>query len=175
MKAEKSGYAELNVVKKFIYDKCGFNLTNLKLNSESAEYGACTFELNGLKIIHRISKITPTKTGQFVTIWKRNKNGLTEPFDILDDFDYIVITSKYNERIGQFIFPKLVLAEKGIITQNKKDGKRGIRVYPTWDTVTNKQAEKSQNWQTKYFIEIKTDNTINLSLIKKLYNQTMEN
>ena len=170
MNTENSLYGELKVAKEFIYDKCGFNLTNLKLNSESAVYGACTFELNGLKIEHRISKITPTKTGQFVSIWKRNKNGITEPFDMLDDFDFIVITSKSNHNIGQFIFPKLVLADKGIITQNKKDGKRGIRVYPTWDIVTNKQAEKSQNWQTKYFVEIKTDNTIDLSLIKKLFN-----
>ena len=82
MKSQKSRYVELNVVNEFIYDKCGFNLTNLKLNSESVEYRACTFALNGLKIIHRISKITPTKIGQFLTIWKRNGNGITELFDI---------------------------------------------------------------------------------------------
>ena len=175
MKADNLLYVELNFIKEFIYDKCSLYLTNLKLNLESAEYAAGTFELNGLKIINRIYKITPKKTGQFVAIWKRNENGITEPFDIVDDFDIIIITSKNNERIGQFIFPKLVLAVKGIITQNKKDGKRRVRVYPTWDIVTNIQSEKTQNWQTKYFVEIKSDNTIDLNLIKKLFIQTLKN
>ena len=62
------------------------NLINLKWNLESAEYGACSFKLNGKTIQFRVSKITPTKTGQFVTIWKRNKEGITEPFDNADNF-----------------------------------------------------------------------------------------
>jgi hypothetical protein len=127
MATETSLYTELRVVKELVYDKCGFVLTNLKLNSESVEYGACSFRLDGQRIEHRVSKITPTKTGQFVTIWKRNINGITEPFDILDDIDFVVITSKSEANIGQFIFPKSVLADKGIISQNGKGGKRGIR------------------------------------------------
>lgn len=172
MTTENVPYSDLNVVIKLLYDKCGFILKNLKLNSESAEYGACSFELNGLRVEHRTSKITPTKTGQFVTIWKRNKNGLTEPFDILDDIDFVVITSKSGDNIGQFILPKLVLAHKGIITQNGKDGKRGIRVYPPWDVVTNKQADKTQSWQTKYFARIGSKNSTDLDLVKKLFDKT---
>lgn len=168
-------YSDLKLVQELVYDKCGFGLTNLKLNSESVEYGACSFELDGQKIEHRISKITPTKAGQFVTIWKRNKNGITEPFDILDDIDYVVIISKSGNNIGQFIFPKSVLAHKGIISQNGKNGKRGIRVYPPWDTVTNKQAEKTQSWQTKYFITIRNNNSADLDLTKKLFNKTYKN
>jgi hypothetical protein len=168
MTTENLLYAELKIVKELLYDNCGFELKNLKLNSESVEYGACTFELDGQKIEHRVSKITPTKTGQFVTIWKRNRNGVTEPFDILDGIDFIVITAKSGDKIGQFIFPKSVLADKGIITQNGKGGKRGIRVYPKWDTVTNKQAEKTQNWQTKYFVTIGSKNAAELDLVKKI-------
>ena len=88
-----SFHTYLKVAKELVYDKCGFELTNPKLNSESLEYGACSFNLNGNTIQHRVAKITPTKTGQFVTIWKRNKNGITEPFDILDDIDFIIITT----------------------------------------------------------------------------------
>jgi hypothetical protein len=73
-------HSDLKVAKELVYDKCGFDLTDPKLNSESSEYGACSFGLNGKKIQHRVSKITPTKTGQFVAIWKRNKDGITEPF-----------------------------------------------------------------------------------------------
>ncbi len=164
----------IKLLQELVYNKCGFVLKNLKLHPESVEYSACTFELNGLKIEHRISKITPTKTGQFVTIWKRNKNGITEPFDVLDDFDFVIITSKSSDNFGQFIFSKSVLANKGIISQNGKEGKRGIRVYPSWDTVTNKQAEKTQSWQTKYFFEIKNDNRTDLDLFEKLFNKTTE-
>ncbi|MBK9224090.1 MAG: MepB family protein [Flavobacterium sp.] len=131
------------VVKEIVYDKCGFELSNLKQNLESIEYGACSFELNGKTIQYRVSKITSTKTGQFVTIWKRNKDGITEPFSDLDDLDFIIITSKSNDNFGQFIFPKSVLADKGIITRNNKEGKRGIRVYPPWDIAINKQANST--------------------------------
>lgn len=159
----------LKVAKELVYDKCGFILTNPKLNSESVEYGACSFELNGKIIQHRVSKITPTKSGQFVTIWKRNKEGITEPFNISDDIDFIIITSKSGDNFGQFIFPKSVLADKGIITSNGKEGKRGIRVYPPWDFVRNKQAVKTQSWQTNYFLTIKNHNSTDFNLTKKLF------
>jgi len=165
-------HRDLKVVKELVYDKCGFNLTNLKQNIESKEYGACTFELNGKTIQQRVSKITPTKTGQFVTIWKRNDNGITEPLDNSDDFDFIIITARDKDNFGQFIFPKSVLADNGIITRNGKEGKRGIRVYPPWDIATNKQAMKTQSWQTKYFLTIKDENSIDPNLIMKLLTQT---
>ncbi len=165
---QNSIHYDLKVVKELVYEKCGFDLTNLKQHLESTEYGACSFELNGHTIQYRVSKITPTKTGQFVTIWKRNNDGITEPFDILDDLDFIIITSKSGENFGQFIFPKSVLADKGIITSNGKEGKRGIRVYPPWDITTNKQAMQTQSWQSKYFLTIKGDNSTDLDLIKKL-------
>ena len=160
---------DLKIVKELLYDKCGFDWTDPKWNSESVEYGACSFGLNGKTIQYRVSKITPTKTGQFVAIWKRNADGITEPFDISDDIDFIVITSKSGDNFGQFIFSKSVLADKGIIKQNGKEGKRGIRVYPPWDNATNKQAKKTQSWQTKYFLTIKNDNSTDFILIKKLF------
>lgn len=160
--------SDLKIGKKLVYDKCGFDLTNLRQNSESKAYGAYTFELNGKTIHYRVSKITPTKTGQFVAIWKRNENGFTEPFDFSDNFDYVIITARNDNSFGQFIFPKLVLAEKGIIMQNGKAGKRGIRVYPPWDNATSKKAEKTQNWQTTYFLPITNDNSTDLNLAKKL-------
>lgn len=160
--------SDLKVAKELVYDKCGFDLTNLEHNLESIEYGACSFGLNGKTIQYRVSKITPTKTGQFVTIWKRNNHGITEPFDILDDLDFIIITSKSGDNFGQFIFPKSVLLDNGIITRNGKAGKRGIRVYPPWDVTTNKQASETQNWQTKYFLTIKNNNLTDLELAKQL-------
>ena len=103
------------------------------------------------------------------------KQGITEPFDISDDIDFIIITSKSGDNFGQFIFPKSVLADKGIITSNGKEGKRGIRVYPPWDIATNKQALLTQSWQTKYFLTIKNHNSTDLNLTKTLLTQTDEN
>ena len=161
-------HKDLKIVKEFVYDKCGFDITNLKQNLESKEYGACSFMLNGKIIEQRISKITPTKTGQFVTIWKRNKEGITEPFNNSDNFDIVIITVRKDDNFGQFIFPKSVLADNGIITTNEKVGKRGIRVYPPWEIATNKQASKTQSWQTNYFLTIKNVNTIDLDFAKLL-------
>lgn len=161
-------HCDLKIVKELVYDKCGFDFTNLTQNLESEEYGACTFVLNGMTIQYRASKVTPAKTGQFVTIWKRNDEGITQPFDIVDDLDFIIITSKSDNNFGQFVFPKLILADKGIISGNGKIGKRGIRVYPPWDMPLNKQAQKTQMWQTKYFLTIKSDGSTDLNLAKKL-------
>ncbi len=160
---------DLKMVKEVVYDKCGFELTNLKQNIESVEYGACSFVLDGKTIQQRISKITPTKTGQFVTIWKRNNDGITTPFDSSDTIDFVIITARSGDNFGQFIFPKQVFADNGIITHNGKEGKRGIRVYPPWDIAPNKQAEKTQCWQTKYFLSIKKDNSTDINLAKQLF------
>lgn len=161
-------HSDLKIVKELVYDRCSFNVSNLKQDLESKEYAACSFVLNGKTILQRVSKITPTKTGQFVTIWKRNDSGITEPFDNLDEFDFVIITARSESNFGQFIFPKSVLADKGIITRNGKTGKRGIRVYPPWDVATNMQAVKTQRWQTNYFLTIKSDNSTDLHLAKKL-------
>ena len=169
MITEHLPYPDLKIVKEMVYDPCGFKLSNLKLHSESVEYSACSFEFDGHKIVYRASKITPTKVGQFVTIWKRNREGVTAPFDVLDALDFVVVTSRSGANIGQFIFPKSVLVAKGIVSQNGKGGKRGIRVYHPWDTVTNKQAERTQKWQMNYFVRIDGTNDTDLNLIKRMF------
>lgn len=171
MKNNNLPASELLAIKELVYDNCNFEFSNLVIDSESAEYQACSFQLNSIEFIHRFSKITPTKTGQFVTIWKRNDKGITVPFDVSANFDFIVITSKSGENFGQFVFPKSVLLEKGIISKNNTSGKRGIRVYPPWDVPTSKQAEKTQLWQTKYFYSINKD-AFDIELVKKLFTKT---
>jgi len=99
------------------------------------------------KIICRSSKTTPKKVGQFVTFWKRNIKGITGPYSETNKIDFYVINVKSGNRFGQFVFPKSELINKEIIRTEGKDGKRGFRVYPKWDTPKNKQAEKTQKWQ----------------------------
>ncbi len=161
-------HSHLSNINELVYRKCGFELTNLLLNTEGIEYGACSFELNGKKIQHRISKITPTKAGQFVTIWKRNQDGITEPFNSTDDLDFVIITSLSEGHFGQFVFPKTVLADKGIISRNGKGGKRGIRVYPPWDIAPNRQASETQRWQVPYFLLIPAVEATDFNVLRKL-------
>ena len=62
---------QLLEIKNHVYIPNGFKCSEPIMDAESAEYGACTFTLNDLSIRFRIAKITPTKVGQFVTLWER--------------------------------------------------------------------------------------------------------
>lgn len=150
-------------------EKCNFKISNFEVDKESKNYNACTFELNNLKIIFRKAKITPTKIGQFVTLWKRNKEKITEPFSVSDEFDFVIIYVKAENNSGQFVFPKSVLIENGIISSDKKEGKRGFRVYPIWENAINKQAIQTQKWQLNYFVKTNSGEELDLNLINKLY------
>jgi hypothetical protein len=44
----------------------------------------------------------------------------------------------------QFVFPKSVLMQKGIISTDKKEGKRAFWIYPKWDIPNSKQTEYTQ-------------------------------
>jgi hypothetical protein len=157
----------LSEIKTEVYDKCSLKISDFKFESESKEYNACQFQLNGSNIISRNAKITPKKVGQFVTFWKRIGNGPIEPFNENDQIDFYTVCVRTKNQFGQFVFPKSILIKKGIISTDKKDGKRAFRVYPFWDMVKNKKAEKVQKWQLKYFYKV--DNLINIKKVKELY------
>jgi hypothetical protein len=160
---------DLILAQKQIYDKLNFELKNIKSELESAEYKAFTFQLNNVYVIYREAKITPTKTGQFVTLWKRISGQPIEPFHVSDAFDFVIISTRNNHHFGQFIFPKSVLIEKGIISSGTREGKRAFRVYPPWDLAENKQAQASQKWQLKYFLTILDSETVDLGRAKSLF------
>lgn len=168
-KSDTTIHNDLLLAKENLYDKCGFECLLPHKEKESAQYGAFSFTINEKSILFRVAKITPTKIGQFVTLWKRIDNGPIQPFDCTDAIDLIVISVRKDNRVGQFVFPKSVLCEKGIISTCDKEGKRAIRVYPPWDEAVNKQAQKTQQWQLKYFLEISTSEAVNLEGAKLLY------
>lgn len=154
-------------IKTKIYDQCSLEISKINHEPEGVEYDACQFELNGMKIICRSSKITPKKVGQFVTFWKRSEEGITEPFCETDRIDFFVINVKTENQFGQFVFPKSELINKGIISTKIKGGKRGFRVYPKWDKAQSKQAEKTQKWQLNYFYKIEEET--DLKKVMELY------
>lgn len=152
-----------------LYIPLKFSINHFFVELESKEYEACGFELNDLKVLSRKAKITPTKTGQFVTCWKRIPNGTIAPFSDEDAIDLLIINVSEEELKGQFVFPKSLLIEQGVFSSQKKEGKRAFRVYPPWYTELNKQAMKSQQWQLKYFLPLAP--VVDYNKAADLYNQ----
>ena len=161
--------SQLQQYLKDYFEKLDFAVTHFSASNESQEYKACSFLLTNKKIIYRQAKITPAKLGQFVTIWKRNSEGITAPFDWNDEFDYFIVTVVREETMGQFIFPKNVLRDRGIISYLNKDGKRGIRVYAPTEIVKSKQAITTQQWQQNYYVS----REINTEELKKRLHQLL--
>lgn len=156
-------------LKQLLFDKCGFALQNPFPEKESLDYNAYQFQLENLNVVFRTAKITPTKIGQFVTLWKRIGNGPIQPFEFSDAVDLFVINVKIHNHLGQFVFPKSALLEQGVLTSNAREGKRAIRVYPPWDIPLSKQAQKTQQWQLKYFLDLPYDGSVDVSRAKSLY------
>ena len=169
MKMLPSIPADFLATQHLLYNPSGFNCSLQRIEPESAEYGACTFVLNGLSICFRVAKITPTKIGQFVTLWKRTGKSPIQPFNLSDPIDFVVVSVRKGDLFGQFVFPKLALFEKGIVSKNGQGGKRAIRVYPPWDKTTSSQAQKTQKWQLEYFLEIPNDRPVDTARFHMLY------
>ncbi len=71
-------HKDLLVAIDLMYNKCAFICTPPRAESESADYGAYTLGIGRKSVKYRVAKITPTKTGQFLTLWKRRENGPIE-------------------------------------------------------------------------------------------------
>lgn len=154
MKTDTTVYSDLSAAQECAYTQMGLIYSKLLLEVESQDYGACTFEMNNKIVKFRAAKITPTKIGQFVTFWKRIGTGPIMPYDMHDSFDLLVVSVRGVKNFGQFVFPKGILLQKGVLSKDGKDGRRALRVYPPWDITDSPQAKKTQAWQLLYFAEI---------------------
>lgn len=119
---------------------------------ESAEYAAHTLTLDGRPAVFRVAKTTPTKVGQFVTLWQRSKEGPIRPFDTHDGVALFVVQAGTGAGLGQFVFPVDELIRRGVVSVDGKGGKRAIRVYPPDVVTTSDQARRTQKWQCRYFV-----------------------
>lgn len=123
--------------------------------AESADYGACRADLHGKRLVLRVAKTTPTKTGQFVTVWKRpHPDADIAPLDEADPVDVVIIAVADDDgaRHGFFIFPRSVLLEQGVMSRASQGGKRALRVYPPWCAPESTQAQRTQRWQGAWFV-----------------------
>jgi len=160
-------HADLYILQKTVYEPAGLTITDIAQDAEGHDYSAATFSINETRIIFRRGKITPKKVGFFVTLWKREGGESIEPYSTQDPFDCVIISVRNGERLGQFIFPVAVLSEQEVISSDAGEGKLALRVYAPWDAPENELAQKTQQWQARYFFEVIPGK--NLERIKKLF------
>lgn len=160
---------ELAAAKTLVYDPCGFVCSLPIPEAESAAYAAYRFTVDGLSIRFRAAKTTPTKIGQFVTVWQRTAGGPIRPFDAADPVDLIVVSARHHHHVGQFVFPMDVLRHQDVVSTNGSGGKRGFRVYPPWVTTTNRQAGTAQAWQVRHFLSLGQDGGLDSVRARALY------
>lgn len=153
MKKLKPIPSELTVIMENIVDPAGLKITSpVECETESSEYGACRFGLNGFNIAFRIAKITPKKLGQFVTLWKRpTPDSPILPLDISDKIDFVIVSVADNAYQGQFIFSQKILISQSILSHQGQGGKLAFRVYPSWVKLESKAAIQTQQWQLQHF------------------------
>lgn len=155
---------------KIIYKPNQLFVESIREEKQNAAYGAGAFRLSSKKVRFRVAKITPTKTGQFVAFWEKDENYKNQPYSYEEALDLLVITTFKNENeCGQFIFSKEVLFEQNILRSSTTTGKMAMRVYPSWDSPTSKQAMKTQQWQLPYFIDMRNLDNLTKEKIVELY------
>lgn len=144
-----------------LYKEADLPLSQLIIENDNKQSVlSLMFQLGPYRCKFRTAKTTPTKIGQFVTFYKKVEKKPILPYHVEDPFDLLIISCRFHQRFGQFIFPKSLLSEQGILCSEKCAGKRAMRVYPIWELAENAQAKKSQKWQLGYFFSLSNPNSI---------------
>lgn len=160
----------LNYVNKMIYEPNDLTVKSVQEEKQNSKYGAGTFQLSSRTVRFRVAKITPTKIGQFVAFWEKDENNKNQPYSYEEAPDLLVINTFKNENeFGQFVFPKGTLLKQNILRSASTKGKMAIRVYPSWDSPSSKQAMKTQKWQLPYFVDLCNPNKLSSEKIIELY------
>jgi|SRR5690625_2736468 len=163
-------YTALNYVKKMIYDPNDLTVKSVQEEKQNSKYGAGTFRLPSGTVRFRVANITPTKIGQFVAFWEKDENNKNQPFTYEEAPNLLVITTfRGDSEFGQFIFPKEILFKQNILRSSSTKGKMAIRVYPSWDSPSSKQAMKTQKWQLPYFVDMSDPSKLPIDKIIELY------
>ena len=163
-------YTALAYVSKIIYGPNHLTVKSIQEEKQNSKYGAGTFELSSRTVRFRVANSTPAKVGQFVAFWEKDENNKNQAYSYAKAPDLLVITTFKNENeFGQFIFPKEILFKQNILRSSSTTGKMAIRIYPSWDSPTSKQAMKTQEWQLPYFVDMSNSNNLAIEKILELY------
>lgn len=102
----------------------------------------------------RTARVTPTKPGAFVAVWRRAQDGNTEPFSSSDECEGLMVFVRDGSKFGVFTFSREHLVELGVVQSTRAPGKRGFRVYPSWCANLNEQATRAQRAQASAFADL---------------------
>ncbi|MDN5755954.1 MAG: MepB family protein [Arthrobacter sp.] len=122
---------------------------------QNSDYEAGNAPVSGQRWRLRTARVTPTKAGAFVAVWRRSEQGATEPFPADEEIAGLaVFVVEEDQRRGLFWFTAAHLRELGITSSQGHPGKRGFRVYPEWCTGLNRQASRTQAAQAPAFVRL---------------------
>lgn len=137
-----------------------------KLDPFNQEYEGFDFAISHAIFRSRLAKKTPKKAGYFLAIWEKDSENKNVPFNDNQFPDYLIVNIIDGERKGQFIFPKTVLKQQGILASTATPGKMAFRVYTPWDKDLNVNATKTAKWQRPYFVELSVEYSQNSVLLE---------
>ncbi|NQD42661.1 metallopeptidase [Glutamicibacter halophytocola] len=120
-------------------------------DEQQSDYQAGVAEIDGQLWRIRTARITPTKSGGFVAIWKRDNTGTTAPYEFDERLHGVLVFIEEGKNFGVFRFAQQHLERLGVFASTSSPGKRGFRIYPSWTTGLKGQAKKSQESQLPAF------------------------
>ena len=154
---------ELKEIIKKYYIPAGAKVgSNFFLENTSSGHVSYRVNINGKDVIVCFSKITEARPGNFVTLYKRVGSEI-KPYYVTEGIDLVIVDCKYLNKEGndlyhgQFFFSKDILGKKKIFASAECIGKTAIRVFPVWVQTSTESAQKTQKWQSNYFVEFKLD------------------
>lgn len=131
------------------------DLASVEPEEQNGDYESGLVVLSGQRWRLRAARLTPTKPGAFVAVWRRSAQGNTEPFPADEAVAGLaVFVSEEDQRRGVFWFTAEHLRELGVTSSHRHPGKRGFRVYPAWCTGLNRQASRTQAAQSAAFVQL---------------------
>lgn len=164
--AQKS-LISLELVTNMIHQITNEKIEALHLEKQNSEYEGVTFKIGQFSYRSRLAKKTPNKKGYFVVFWEKDQYHHNTPFKFDGSPDKLIISIKDGLHSGQFIFPKSILVEKGVLSYERQVGKMAIRIYPDWVNELNSTAQRTQLWQLNYFVN--SDKSMSIDRIRSLY------
>lgn len=134
--------------------RAGVEISDAVAEEQGSDYESGVVEIGGGSWRIRTARVTPTKLGAFVAVWRRAPGGSTEPFSSADECDGLLVFVKDGARFGAFAFTREHLVNLGIVQSSRHPGKRGFRVYPSWCESLNAQATRTQRAQAGAFADL---------------------
>lgn len=126
----------------------------IQIEEQNSDYESGVAHIGKEQWRIRTARITPTKPGAFVAVWKRDEGGSTRPFTADESLSGLLVFVAEQERFGVFQFTTAHLTTLGYARSELHPGKRGFRLYAPWCSDLNPQASRTQRAQAAAFFEL---------------------